>query len=101
MKLDVHTDDDVRRLAREVLAEARPAFVSQRTVMAVVGVPPRDYMRLAREGAFPVVKEKRIVLAKTADVVALFEGRLTKRAAPANDADELDAALARVGGRRA
>lgn len=50
---------------------ARPEYVSQRTVAAVVGaITPRDFLRLARKGSFPSRKEQRLVIARTADVVA-------------------------------
>ena len=79
----------------------RPELVSQRTVAAVVGLPAADFLRLSRAGAWPSTKERRLVVARTADVLAIFTLRLAQRAAVNDAADPLDAALARVGGRRA
>jgi hypothetical protein len=75
----------VRRVARE--EATRPEFVSQRTVLAVVGaIEPRDYLRMAREGRFPSRKERRLVVAKTQDVVdalsAAPAAATTRRTAP-------------------
>jgi hypothetical protein len=74
-----------------------PAFVTQLTVAPVVGISPRDFMRLAREGKFPSTKEHRRIVARTADVLAYIEERLAARATPV--ADE-SVALARAGLRR-
>jgi hypothetical protein len=90
---------DVRRIAAEVLA--RPAFVHQRNCAAVVGVPPRQYLRDARAKAFPSTKERRLVLARTAEVLAYYELRLSVKTAPAqNDHDAEATAFSRVGARR-
>jgi hypothetical protein len=86
------------RIRAVVLEVARPIYVSQRTVERVVGVPRRDFLRLARDGAFPSTKEKRLVVARTVDVLRYIETRLTLRARPAN-VTKIDA-LGRVGARR-
>jgi hypothetical protein len=88
-------DAAVTRRAAEL---QRPELVTQRTCEAVIGIPAGDYLRLSRAGAWPTARERRLVVARTADVLAVYALRLERRAA-ANDADPLDAALARVGGR--
>jgi hypothetical protein len=90
-------------LVREIVrAEtARPEFLSQRSVEAVVGLPRRDYLRLAREGAYTTTRERRLVIARTADVVAFVEQRIALREAePENDHDAEAIAFSRVGARR-
>lgn len=79
-----------------------PLFVTQRTVEIVIGIPPRDYLRAARSKSFASTKERRLIIARTSDVVAWLELRLrtTAGAAPANDADPESIALARVRARR-
>lgn len=74
-------EDALRELvAAEVHAvTARPALVHQRNVEHVVGLPGREFLRLARDGAFASTKEKRLVLAKTEDVLAFFESRMRER----------------------
>jgi hypothetical protein len=96
--------DDHLRLAAERAVEAaaerlaRPTFVSQRTVLAVVGLPARDFLRGARAGAFASSKARRLILARTDDVVAYVDAHhVEPHVAPAND---FDAALARIGARR-
>ncbi len=94
---------EVARLVRAELDTLRPALVSQRTVEAVVGLPRRDYLRCALAGAFPSFaspENKRLVLAKSADVIAHLLAH--PRRQPANDVTraDLDAALRRVGARR-
>lgn len=99
-------------LLREVVAAAvheeaarlaRPLYVTQRTSLAIVGLPPRDFLRLALEGRFPSTKEKRLVLARTEDVVRYVDAH-RREVRPANDygeeQDDLDASLAKVGARR-
>lgn len=79
----------------------RPEYVSQRTVLAVVGIEPRDYLHHARNGAFPSAKVRRVVLARTTDVIAWLDGRVRRaRVKPAKALSPRDAALARVGARR-
>jgi hypothetical protein len=93
-------EDMVRRIARE---EARaPEFVTQRTVEHVVGVESRAYLRGAKAGRFASTKHERLIVARTADVVAYYETRIRLReTAPANnDGDPEAQALARVGARR-
>jgi hypothetical protein len=85
--------DLVRQIARE--ESARPPYVSQRTVLAVVGgIGPRDYLRLAREGAFPSRKERRLVIASTEDVIAALAPKRDRTGAGESRL------LARVGARR-
>lgn len=92
-------EQDVRRICREELQ--RPVVVSQRSIEAVVGLPRRDYLRLARSGAWPTTRERRLVLSRTADVLAWLEHRLSHRdIKPANDASAESLALSRVGARR-
>lgn len=99
MSLEILDESDVRRVVREELA--RPPLVHQRTVESVIGVPRRDYLSAASRKAFPVTKERRLVIAKTVDVLAYFELRLrTSTAAPANDEDPEGLAFARAGARR-
>lgn len=92
-------DERIRRIARE--EAMRPAFVHQRNVEAVIGLPRRDFLRLARAAAFPATKERRVVLARTADVLAYVEERIPRRP-PARvlPTDDEATALARVGARR-
>jgi hypothetical protein len=91
----------VRTEVRACLAEdrARPELVHQRNVEAVVGLPARDYLRLARAGAFACVKDRRLVIARTDDVLAVFERRMAVPG-PNDTADAEARALSRVGGRR-
>lgn len=89
----------VRRIARE---EARPpAFVHQRTSEAVCGLPRREFLRLARAGAFASTRERRLVIARTADVMAYVESRISMREVkPGNDHDAEAVAFSLVGARR-
>jgi hypothetical protein len=99
MALQVLDEADVRRIARE--EASRPALVHQRSVETVCGVPRRDYLSAAHRGHFPSTKERRLIIARTADVLAYFELRLRTTGAPvANDADPEAVAFARVGARR-
>lgn len=99
MTVAVLDEADVRRIARE--ENARPAFVHQRNCAGVVGVPPRQFLRDARAKAFPSTKERRLVMARTADVLAHYELRLSLKASPAqNDHDAEAIAFSRVGARR-
>lgn len=98
--IEVLAEDDVRRIARE--ESQRPVFVHQRNVETVIGLPRRDYLAAAKRKAFATAKERRLVIARTSDVVRWFELRLAHRdVKPANDADAESIALARVGARRA
>jgi hypothetical protein len=90
--------DDVRKIVREELA--RPVYVSQRTVEAVAGLPRRDFLRLARAGAFPSTRERRLVLARTEDVLAYVALKLATGKAPAANDDAEAIAFSRVGARR-
>ena len=99
MSVRVLDEDDVRRIVRE--ERVRPDFVSQRSVESVVGLPRRDYLRLARDGAWPSTRERRLVVSRSADVAAYVETRLRLRErSAANDHDPEALALARVGARR-
>jgi hypothetical protein len=93
-------DERIREIARQ--ESRRPAFVNQRTVEQVVDLPRRHYLRLARAGGFPTVHERRLVIARTADVLRVFESRMCTTSA--NDAlvadDAESVALARIGARR-
>ena len=90
-----------RALQARVDELQRPELVHQRNVEAVVGLPRRDYLRLARDGAFPSTRERRLVIARAVDVVAVFARRLVRvtHRASANDGSEASS-LARVGARR-
>jgi hypothetical protein len=68
-------DRYIRRVATQVTAH--PTHVSQRTCTAVCGVPKEDFLEAARRGDFPSCKVRRLVLAKTADVVAWIESHPT------------------------
>jgi hypothetical protein len=80
-------EDELARLVRETVHReiARPLLISQRNVEQVIGLPRRDYLRLARAGEFPSCRERRLVLARTADVLAVFEKRIAVQSTrPAN-----------------
>jgi hypothetical protein len=99
MPTEILDADDVRAIVRDELA--RPEYVHQRIVEAVCGLPRRDYLRLAREGAWPSTRERRLVLARTADVMAYVERRITLRdVKPSNDHDAEAVEFSRVGARR-
>jgi hypothetical protein len=98
-------DQRIREIAR--LEAQRPALVNQRSVETVVGLPRRVYLELARGGEFPSAKVQRLVVARTVDVLAYFEGRLSAAEAAHGDrprgGEEPTAearAFARVGARR-
>jgi hypothetical protein len=88
---------------RRVMELRRPLLVHQRNVHVVVGLPPRDFLRLARAGAFPCVRERRLVLAHTEDVVAFLAQRMSisheETLAPVRETSEA-VLLRRVGARR-
>ncbi len=99
MATQVLDEQDVRRIARE--EAARPVLVTQRSVEGVCGLPRRDYLRLARAGAWPTTRERRLVVARTVDVLAYVEERLVLRdAKPQNDSDPEAVAFSKVGARR-
>lgn len=99
MAVQVLDEEDVRRVVREELR--LPAFVHQRNVERTLGLPGRDYLVAARASAFPSVKERRLVIARTDDVLRWIDRRLAPRGAkPAIDADAETVSLARVGARR-
>lgn len=89
-------------VARMVADLARPELVSQRTVLAVVGLPAVDYLEDARAGAFPSWKVRRLVMARTVDVVAYVQAHPAKpRSVASNDAGDAEAStFARFGARR-
>jgi hypothetical protein len=68
-------------LVRDIVRRetARPEFTHQRNVEAITGLPPRDYLRLCRAGAWPSTKERRLVISRTADVIAYVEQRIALR----------------------
>jgi hypothetical protein len=75
--------------------------VHQRNVEAVIGLPRRDYLDAAHSRKFPSTKERRLIVARTVDVLAYFEQRIALRErAAANDADPEAIAFAKVGARR-
>ena len=91
-----------RRMREIARAEsARPEFVHQRIVERVVGIPGRQYLRDARDRRFATAKERRLVIARTADVLEYYGTRIaTARPTPSNDANVETIAFARVGARR-
>ena len=100
MSVAILDEADVRRIVRE--EQTRPEYVTQRSVEAVVGLARREFTRLARAGEIPTHKERRLIIARTADVIAWIEMRLRVASAPAANlnADPETIALARVGARR-
>jgi hypothetical protein len=98
MAIRILDEGDVRRIVHD---EARPLFVHQRSAERVLGLPGRDFLRGAHAGHFAWTKERRLIIAKTSDVVAWLERRLAYRdTKPANDEDVETIAFARVGARR-
>jgi hypothetical protein len=84
------------RVAKTVTAP--PVLLSQRTSERWTSLPGRDFLAAARAVAFPSFKLRRLVMAKTSDVVSWIESHRVQRVA--NDADEWGTALARAGARR-
>jgi hypothetical protein len=97
-------EEALRRLIRAIAREeaARPEHVTQRTVLAVVGLPAIDFLEDARAGAFPSWKVRRLVFAKTVDVVAYLKSHPTKpRDVAAGNGKDAEAAIfAKYGARR-
>ena len=93
-------DERIRRVVCEALDRPAPTFVHQRSVEAICGVPRRAYLDLARSGAFPATKSGRLVLARTADVVAYVEAMLPRQRDAAHADDAEAAAFAKVHARR-
>lgn len=61
---------------------APPSTVSQRTSLAVFGLPPKHFLRLAHDGAFAVKIVGKLRVAKYADVEAyLTSGAMVRRRA--------------------
>jgi hypothetical protein len=99
VSLQVLDEADVRRIMRE--ERARPEYVTQRNVEAVIGLPRRAYLRAIHAGHFAHTRQGRLAVARTVDVISFFELRLRAAVAPvANDAGPEAIALARVGARR-
>ncbi|MFO0742366.1 MAG: hypothetical protein U0270_41210 [Labilithrix sp.] len=99
MALQILDEADVRRIARD--EAKRPVFTHQRRVEGDLGIPPKEYLTAAHAGMFLWTKERRLIIARTADVIAWLERRITHRnVKPANDADGETIALGRVGARR-
>jgi hypothetical protein len=99
MSIEELIDERVRAIVRTELAP--PVFCNQRNVETVAGLPRREFLRLARARAFPTTRERRLVIARTVDVLAYVERQIALREAlPQNDADPEALALARVGARR-
>jgi hypothetical protein len=89
------------RIKAVIRAElARPVYVSQRSVESVVGLSRRDYLRLSRCRAWPSTRERRLVVARTVDVLAYVERSIAIRASSADNDSPEDVVLARVGARR-
>jgi len=80
----------------------RPELVNQRSVARIVGLPAVDFLEDARAGAFESWKVRRLVFARTADVLAWIRKHPAKpRMVAANDAGDAEAeAFARYGARR-
>ncbi len=99
MVAQILEEEDVRRIVRDEAAP--PTFVHQRIVERITGIPGKQYMRDARNKAFASTKERRLVLARTLDVIAYYEQRIALREhRPSNDHDAEAIAFERVGARR-
>jgi hypothetical protein len=97
--LDEVLETRMREIARE--EAARPEFVHQRSAEKFVGVSRRQFLRDAHAKHFASTKAGRLIVARTAEVLAHYELRIKTAAAPAaNDADAETIAFARVGARR-
>jgi hypothetical protein len=81
------------------VALARPELVSQRTVLQIVGVSGVDYLEDARAGGFQSWKVRRLVLSRTADVLAFYARASKPSDDVANDTVVTDDAEARALGR--
>jgi len=91
------------RVAAEVDRRAadlrRPELVTQRSVMAVCGMPAREFLRHCRAGHWPSWADRRLRYARTADVVTWVQAHPTPwRGAKGEDGE--GRALRRVGARR-
>lgn len=81
-----------------------PSRVDQSTVTSVVGLPRKVYLQLCRQGAWPVTKAGRLLLAKTADVEAYLDAhakRLRPRGPASRKVEEFDELPAPKGFRHA
>ncbi|MGO9833697.1 MAG: hypothetical protein ACLP1X_05730 [Polyangiaceae bacterium] len=94
------------RIAAAVRAAAvelqRPELVSQKTVLAVIGMNRRDYLDHCRAGDWPSYADRRFRYSRTVDVVAWLQAHpVAPRRTAANDsASEEARAFARYGARR-
>lgn len=80
-----------------LMVAAPPATVTQRTCLAVFGLPPRHYLRLAACGAFAVKVEGKLRVARYADVEGyLTRGAVVRRAPRPANAGKAPAAPAPV-----
>lgn len=66
---------------------APPATVTQKTSLAVFGIPPRKYLELAACGAFPVKEEGKLRVARYADVERYLttDAKVRRAPRPANE----------------
>ncbi len=89
------------RIESALVAARRPAFVHQRIVEMVTGLPADDFLEHGRDGAFTTWKVRRLVFARTDDVIAFIEAHpVTSHAANDSTPDVESQVLARVGARR-
>ena len=68
-----------------------PEFVHQKNVAAIIGLPSRQYLDLCRAGAWPVVCDGRLRLARREEVIAHLTARariLERRAALADTSED-------------
>lgn len=78
-----------------------PIAVSQRTSLQILGIPSRQYLELARAGAFPSARLGKLRIARVADVVAAIPMTVTppeKEPTPM-PLDPVEAAMVAAGGR--
>jgi hypothetical protein len=91
-------------VARKIAELQRPEFVTQRTVLAVVGMTKRHYLDHVRAGDWPSWADGQLRYSSTADVVAWLHAHpVTVRSlasVASNDTDAEARAFARVGARR-
>jgi hypothetical protein len=91
-------------VGRKLAELQRPELVSQRTVLAVVGMGRRDYMDHCRAGDWPSYCDRRLRYSRTADVLAWLQAHPAKPDTAAkvasNDNDAEAAIFAKYGARR-
>ncbi len=99
-RLEKAFEERMREIVRQ--EAARPEFVHQRTVEAIVGIPRRQYLADARAKCFGSMKEGRLVVARTANVIAYYSARIqiAESQTPANAQDAEARDWGRVGARR-